>query len=104
MRHVHRSPQFGHDPDGYLAFVLDVLAHGRYDVLLPVHEQVLLFAKVCAAIPSNVGLAVSSFSAISTLLNKVGFARLLAERGLPAPATRIVRTRAELEAARPFPY
>jgi predicted ATP-grasp superfamily ATP-dependent carboligase len=104
VKRVHRSPRFGGDPAAYLAFVLDVLQRGSHDVLLPVHEQVLLFAKVREAIPPRVGLAVSSFTAISTLLSKVSFARLLAELGLPAPPTRVVRSRAELEEPHPYPY
>ena len=104
VRRVHRSPRFGSDPDAYLAFVLGVLQRGGHDVLLPVHEQVLLFAKVRDAIPPRVGLAVSSFTAVSTLLSKVSFARVLAELGLPAPRTRMVRSRAELEEPRPYPY
>jgi len=101
-KRVHRSPRFGRDPDAYLAFVLDVLQRGGHDVLLPVHEQVLLFAKVRDAIPPSVGLAVSSFTAVSTLLSKISFARILTELGLPAPATRVVRSRAKLEESRPL--
>jgi len=102
-RRVHHSPRFGHDPDAYLAFVLRLLERRPYDVLLPVHEQVVLFAKVRDAVPPTVGLAVSSYDAVSSLLSKVRFARLLAERGLPAPPTRFARTRAELEGIRDFP-
>ena len=102
-RRVHRSPRFGHDPDAYLAFVLHLLHRGRYDVLLPVHEQVVLFAKVRDALPPTLGLAVSSYDAVSRLLSKVSFARLLAERGLPAPRTRFARTRVEIEGIRQFP-
>jgi len=92
VRRVHRSPRFGSDPDAYLAFVLGVLQRGGHDVLLPVHEQVLLFAKVRDAIPPRVGLAVSSFTAVSTLLSKVSFARVLAELGLPRPYPYYVKT------------
>jgi hypothetical protein len=36
----------GTDPLGYLAFVLHHLSRDHYDLLLPVHEQAFLFAKV----------------------------------------------------------
>jgi predicted ATP-grasp superfamily ATP-dependent carboligase len=104
VRRIHRSPRFGADPEGYLGFVLDLLRRGGHDVLLPVHEQVLLFAKVRDIVPPSVGIAVSSFAAVSTLLSKVSFSRLLASLGLPAPPTRLVRTRAELEEPRRLPF
>jgi hypothetical protein len=46
VRRFYRSPALGTDPAAYLKFVVDRLRKGRYDVLLPVHEQAFLFARI----------------------------------------------------------
>jgi hypothetical protein len=52
IRRSYRCPAVGTDPRGYLAFVLQHLTRERYDVLLPVHEQAFLFAKVRDQLPA----------------------------------------------------
>src|SRR5258707_5517842 len=42
----HRCPGLRDDPAGFLRFVEELLAVGRFDVLLPIHEQGFLFARV----------------------------------------------------------
>ena len=42
----HRCPGLRDDPAGYLAFVEKLLAERPFDVLLPIHEQGFLFARV----------------------------------------------------------
>ena len=92
----HRCPGLRDDPHGYLAFVCDLLARQRFDVLLPIHEQGLLFAKVLPALASRVGIALPSFDSYRRVHSKTGFSRLLAELTLPQPATRFVRSGDEL--------
>jgi len=104
IRHHYRCPAVGTDPLGYLAFVLDHLTQQRYDVLLPVHEQAFLFAKVQDQLPIGVGVALASFDAFVQVQGKVAFARLMERLCLPQPPTYIVRSREELEAASRFPY
>jgi hypothetical protein len=41
----HRCPGLRDDPAGYLAFVEQRLADGKFDVLLSTHEQGFLFAR-----------------------------------------------------------
>src|SRR5215472_2904614 len=41
VRKLHRSPRSSADPLGYWEFVLVLLRREKYDVLLPVHEQIL---------------------------------------------------------------
>ena len=43
-RHAVRVPRSGEDPRGYLDTVTATLRDGRYDALLPTHEQAWLFA------------------------------------------------------------
>ena len=49
VRKLHRCPPLGADPQGYLAFILERIAGGQFDVLLPIHEQGLLLAKCAGA-------------------------------------------------------
>src|ERR1700752_179009 len=46
VRKFHRCPGLRRDPAGFLVFVENLIATGHFDVLLPTHEQGLLFAKV----------------------------------------------------------
>jgi biotin carboxylase len=61
-------------------------------VLLPIHEQGFLFARVRQRLERRVGLALPSFESYRTAHGKAGFSRLLDQAGLPQPATRIVKS------------
>jgi predicted ATP-grasp superfamily ATP-dependent carboligase len=99
---VHRCPGLRDDPAAYLHFMLDLVARQRFDVLLPIHEQGLLFAKVSERLRPHVGVALPSFESYRRAHSKAGFSRLLSDLGLPQPATRFVTTPAELrDAIRP---
>lgn len=97
VRAFHRCPGLRSDPVGYLAFIETLLARRRFDVLLPIHEQGLLFAKVQHRLLLHTALALPSFASYRTALDKARFSRLLQELGLPQPATTIVDS---LDAAR----
>jgi carbamoylphosphate synthase large subunit len=103
VRRYYRCPAVGTDPLGYLEFVLQHLTRECYDVLLPVHEQAFLFAKVRDRLPAGVGVALADFSAFLQVQGKVAFARLMERLSLPQPATHIIRLRTELEALDHFP-
>jgi hypothetical protein len=45
VREFHRCPGLRDDPAGYLGFIEKLVATGRFDVLLPTHEQGFLFAR-----------------------------------------------------------
>jgi predicted ATP-grasp superfamily ATP-dependent carboligase len=99
----HRSPGLRDDPGGYLAFIEKLLAERKFDVLLPIHEQGFLFARVQQRLAARAGLALPSFESYRTAHSKAGFSRLLDELGLPQPATRIVTAASELRDAVRFP-
>ena len=103
VRRYYRCPALGTDPIGYLTFVLQHLTRERYDVLLPVHEQAFLFAKVRDRLPAGVGVALADFDAFLQVQGKVAFARLMQRLSLPMPLTHIIRSREELEALDHFP-
>jgi predicted ATP-grasp superfamily ATP-dependent carboligase len=103
VRKFHRCPGLRDDPAGFLGFVEVLLAAQHFDVLLPTHEQGLLFARVTPRLEHRVGLALPSFESYRTAHGKAGFSRLLVELGLPQPATRIVKSEGGLRDAIRFP-
>jgi predicted ATP-grasp superfamily ATP-dependent carboligase len=99
----HRCPGLRDDPAGFLGFVEQLLAERHFDVLLPIHEQGFLFARVRERLEHRVGLALPGFENYRTAHGKAGFSRLLDQLGLPQPATQIVKSAAELREASRFP-
>jgi predicted ATP-grasp superfamily ATP-dependent carboligase len=103
VRACHRCPSFTADPAGYLNFLLDRLDQARYDVLLPVHDQVYLVSRCRDVLAGRVGVPVPEFAALEKLQSKAEMVRLLDELDVPYPPTRLVRTRRELEELCDFP-
>ncbi len=103
VRKFHRCPGLRTDPAGFLAFVEQLLSSGRFDVLLPTHEQGFLFARVPERFEGRVGLALPSFESYRMAHSKAGFSRLLLQLGLPQPPTEIVTSAQALRAAISFP-
>lgn len=103
VRRVHRCPPLGTDPEGYRDFVFDLLAARRFDVLVPIHEQGYLLAKVQDRIAPLAAVALPDFESYALAVSRIGFTRLLAELGIPQPATRIVTSREALRASPVFP-
>ncbi len=75
----HRCPGLRDDPAGYLSFVEKLLAERPFDVLLPIHEQGFVFARVKERFETRVGLALPDFESYRTAHSKAGFSRLLDE-------------------------
>jgi predicted ATP-grasp superfamily ATP-dependent carboligase len=100
---THRCPSVSTNPAAYLDFILKLLATGRYDVLLPIHEQGFVFARFPERIPAGVGVALPSFNAYWTILNKARFSRLLTELDLPQPRTQVVLDVDAIEKRTDFP-
>lgn len=99
----HRCPGLRDDPIGYLAFIETLLATGRFDVLLPIHEQGYPFARVQRRLARHAGLALPDFASYRRVHNKADFSRLLGEIGLPQPNVRIVGSAAAIRDAARFP-
>jgi predicted ATP-grasp superfamily ATP-dependent carboligase len=103
VRKFHRCPGLRDDPDGFLGFVEELLAARRFDVLLPIHEQGFLFARVQERLEDRAGLALPSFVSYRAAHSKAGFSRLLDQLGLPQPVTRIVKSADEVRHVVSFP-
>src|SRR6266404_6039096 len=99
----HRCPGLRDDPAGYLAFIEQRLAEGKFDVLLPTHEQGFLFARTKERIEGRAGLALPSFANYRTAHSKAGFSRLLDRLELPQPPTQVVTSAQQLREAIRFP-
>jgi hypothetical protein len=103
VRKFHLCPRLRHNPAEYLAFVLDLIARRPFDVLLPIHEQGLLFAKVREHLEPRIAVALPSFESYRQVLSKAGFSRMLGELALPQPNMRLITTPEELRAIEWFP-
>ena len=103
VRKFHRCPGLRDDPAGYLAFIERRLTEGKFDVLLPTHEQGFLFARAKQRIEGRAGLALPSFASYRIAHSKAGFSRLLDRLSLPQPPTRIVTSAEQLREAMRFP-
>jgi predicted ATP-grasp superfamily ATP-dependent carboligase len=99
----HRCPGLRDDPAGFLRFVEDLLAARHFDVLLPIHEQGFLFARVQERLGHRAGLALPGFVSYRAAHSKAGFSRLLDQLDLPQPITRIVKSADELRHVVRFP-
>jgi predicted ATP-grasp superfamily ATP-dependent carboligase len=99
----HPCPGLRDDPSGFLAFVERLLEARHFDVLLPIHEQGFLFARMRQRLEHRVGLALPDFENYRTAHSKAGFSRLLDQCGLPQPATQIVKSASALRDAVRFP-
>jgi predicted ATP-grasp superfamily ATP-dependent carboligase len=103
VQKFHRCPGLRDDPAGFLRFVEDLLTAQHFDVLLPIHEQGFLFARVPERLGHRAGLALPGFDSYRAVHSKAGFSRLLDQLGLPQPATAIVHSASELRDAMKFP-
>jgi predicted ATP-grasp superfamily ATP-dependent carboligase len=100
----YRSPRLGDDPGAYLRFILDLIKHERFDVLLPVHENALLFSRAYEQLAPHIACAVAPFQAFEQVQSKAAFTHLLDELGLPHPPTRLVTRQVEIGIPKQYPF
>jgi glutathione synthase/RimK-type ligase-like ATP-grasp enzyme len=103
LNRFHQSPAISTDSRGYLELVTRLLAREKFDVLLPIHEQGLIFAKAKRNL-SAVGVALPTFEAYRRALDKASFAKLLAELGIAHPKTLVVESFDRIPPARALPF
>src|SRR5438093_7066769 len=70
VRRFHRCPGLRDDPAGFLRFVEELLVAQHFDVLLAIHEQGLLFARVLPRLEVRVGVALPSFASYRAVHGK----------------------------------
>lgn len=102
-RRLHRCPQLGHDPRSFVAFVLDLVEHTSFDVLIPIHEQGFALATAREALSAHVAVALPDAATYERALDKGLFHAVAAELDVPQPATDLVRDAGGLIAYGKFP-
>src|SRR5260370_7230723 len=85
VQKLHRCPGLRDDPAGFLRFVEDLLTSQHFDVLLPIHEQGFLFARVQERLGHHAGLALPGFDSYRAAHSKAGFSPPPDQLGLPPP-------------------
>ncbi len=88
-------PALGPRPGRYYDFVLAALGREKIDVLLPSHEQALIFSRKLPELGSKVAVALPAYESYLELFSKTRFMRLLARLGLSFPPTGIYRSEGE---------
>ena len=99
----HKCPGIARNPREYISFILHLVSRRSFDVLLPIHEQGLLFAKVQEQLKAHINVALPSFESYCAAHNKADFGRLLEKLDLPQPKTRLLNSLAELRDFVRFP-
>lgn len=94
---LHRAPAASADPVGYLRVVDALMATGRFEALIPTHEQAWLFSAGRHLLP-HAAVAVADPEAFARVESKLELARTLDAIGLPQPAWRPVQREADLDA------
>lgn len=95
-QHVVRVPRSADDPKGYLTTVAHALRRGRYDALLPTHEQAWLLAAGRRLLPEDTPLAVAAIDAFDQIEGKLDCATLLDTVGPPQPAWSVITDTSDL--------
>ncbi len=104
VSHRYRCPPLSSDPQGFRDFVGQLLATGRFDVLLPIHEQGYLFSLIADEIRLHAALALPCFDSYARAHAKTGFGRLLQERDLRQPRTETIHSTEALPSREDYPY
>jgi hypothetical protein len=94
----------GADPAGFWHFVENLLTRRHFDVLVPIHEQGLLFARMREWLRHRIAVALPDFDTYERALSKAGFSRILAELDLPQPQTAILPDARSLRDLDRFPF
>jgi hypothetical protein len=97
IRRWHRCPSFTADPCGYLTCLGERLRRGRYDVLLPPHDEVFLLSRVRDRLGQLVPIAIPDFDVIAVLQSKLQFHALANELRLPQPEAQVLTDQREIE-------
>jgi hypothetical protein len=100
-RRLVPAPAPGSDPLGYLAVVAGLCRSGRYEAVLPTHEQAWLFAAGRHLLPADAPIAVAPFDAFGRVQGKAEFAALLDGLEVPQPRWWLAADRPETV---PFPH
>lgn len=101
-RHVHErivTPSPAFDPDGYAAFVEEVVRSRSIDLVLPCFEESFALARHAERLGRHTKLFCAPFETLARLHDKRAFVALSQQLGLPVPRTIVATSRGELSHA-----
>lgn len=101
VRAVHRVPQFGADPLGWLDAALEIARQRKVDLLFPTQEQVTVLSAQEKRL--TVATIVPPFAALRRVQDKLSAFRTLAEIGASQPETVELFAEADLSDISSFP-
>lgn len=99
----YKCPPSSEEPLEYYRFILEVIEKEKVEVLLPVHEQALLFSKNLDQLKVKVKIALPSYNSYLELFSKIRFMRLLDMLSIPHPDTWYYKTIEEIQGTVPYP-
>jgi len=103
IRRWHRCPSFTADPCGFLTCLGERLRRGRYDVLLPPHDEVFLLSRVRDRLGQLVPIAIPNSDVITVLQSKLQFHALANELQLPQPEAHVLTDQREIDSWNDYP-
>ena len=103
VRRLYRCPPFTADPCGYLSFLGERLTAEKYDVVLALHDEVYLLARVRDQLSRRAAVAIAGFPTVAMLQSKLRFVELARELGLGHPETHVLSEQAELDRWSTYP-
>jgi hypothetical protein len=103
IRRWHRCPSFTADPCGFLGCLGEQLRRGRYDLVLPPHDEVYLLSRVSEPLRRLVRIAIPDFNVITILQSKLQFHALAQELQLPHPETHVLADQREIDRWSDYP-
>jgi predicted ATP-grasp superfamily ATP-dependent carboligase len=97
VRRTHTVPPFGDDPFAWYEAAIRVLEENRFDVLLPVQEEITMLARHPERLHAiGTGVAIPPFESLKHVQNKLASVEVLRGLGLPQPPTDIAADFGEL--------
>jgi hypothetical protein len=92
----YRCPSVNESVSGYLARIKEIIVKEKIDVLIPVHEQALLFARHYQELSPIVHLEIPCFDSYLKLFSKIKFITFLDELKIPHPKTIFCQNHKEI--------
>lgn len=101
VRRTHTVPPFGDDPFAWYEAAVGVLEKYRFDMLLPVQEEITILARYPERLNAlGTGIAIPPFDSLKRVQDKLASVETLRGLGLPQPPTGIAADFGELVAPR----
>jgi len=103
VRRFILGPAPAKDPAAFFRFVMQTIERERVAVLVPSHEEALIFSKMLPSLEKRVAVALPRYESYLELLSKARFTAVLAKLGLPSPKTLVLDSIEVMEKAAFYP-